>query len=168
MKTTNPTYHQFDLTLMKKETNPLVTLHLQPLVKSLLGVAHYVTIEKEVAEILLLHTRNEHTCHIQFTSDIDVDLYGRFIDEPVLWEFGAWVASSERVLRGRIRSQKQREERFVLEANIIRVAKHICRMTSVDYEFCKLQARKWLLENSPKIKAVGCNKLYTNVNEIPS
>lgn len=150
-----------------KTINPLVTLPLQTLVRDLLGAAHYVTISKETAEILLLHTRNQHTCHVQFTSELDVDLYGRFIDEPVLWEFGAWANSSERVLKGRLRSQKQRDERNIFDANILMLAKHICKMTSIDYEICKLTARKWLNEKSPNIQAVGCKKIYTTVEELP-
>lgn len=152
---------------MSKNQNPLVTLHLHTLVSDLLGASHYVTISKETAEVILLHTRNRHTCHVQFTSDMDVDLYGRFIKEPVLWDFNAWVNSSERVLKARIRSQKERDARNILEANILLVAKKLCRFSNIDYEACKLVSRKWLINNDPRIKAIGCDKIYTTIEELP-
>lgn len=152
---------------MQKPINPLVTLPLQTLVRDLLGAAHYVTISKDTAEVILLHTKNRHTCHVQFTSDMDVDLYGRFIKEPVLWEFNAWATSSERVLKGRLRSQMERDKRNILEANILLVAKKLCRFSAIDFEVCKLIARKWLINNDPRIQAIGCNKIYTTIEELP-
>jgi hypothetical protein len=150
-----------------KPTNPLVTLHLQTLVKDILGGHHYVTVSEETATVILAHTNNAHTCHVQFTSDLDVDLYGRFIKEPVLWEYGAWVNSSERVLKARLWSQRNREKRHILEANILVVAKQLCRFSAIEFEACKLVARKWLLNNDPRIYAIGVKRIYNTIEELP-
>ena len=145
----------------------LATFRLVSIVDDLLDGQHYRPISMSTAEVLLLHTRNSVLCHVQFPSDMDVDLYGRFIDKPVLWELNAWRTSSERVLKARLYSQKQRETRHILDANILLVARRICRMTSINFDPCKLIARRWILDNDPRIGAVGVTKLYTTIDELP-
>jgi len=155
--------------LMQNPPNPLVTVPLQALVKDLLGAAHYTSVSKVVADMLFIHTKNKHTCHIQFPSDSDVDMWDKPITAPILWNIGAWQASSEKHLRAKRRSQLEREARFILDANILLLGKAICRFTNIDFEICKLMARKWINTNDPRIKVVGLKRpLYTNVNELPS
>lgn len=154
---------------MQNPPSPLVTLPLQILVKDLLGAAHYVSVSKITAEMLFIHTKNKHTCHIQFPSDSDVDMWDKPLTSPMLWEIGAWQASSEKHLTAKRKSQLAREARFILEANILLLGRAICRFTNIDFEICKLMARKWIVTNDPRIQVVGLKRpLYTNVNELPS
>lgn len=154
---------------MLNPPNPLVTIPLQSLVRDLLGAAHYTSISKVVADMLYIHTKNKHTCHIQFPSDSDVDMWDKPITSPILWDMSAWLSSSEKHLKAKRDSQARRDARFILDANILLLARAICRFTNIDFEICKLIARKWITTNDPRIQVVGLKRpLYTTVQELPS
>jgi hypothetical protein len=148
--------------------NPNITLPLQTLVHHILRGEHYVPISSDVAEIILHHTNNKHTCHVQFPSDEDVDILGNFIETPMLWEYGAWCRSSEKWLKMRVRSQKERDERFILEANITQVARCILRQAYVTPDAARMIARSMITKKDyARIKLVGCKKLFTTIEELP-
>lgn len=147
---------------------PNVSLPLDVLVNTILRDEHYVPVPDTVAEILFHHTKNNHTCYIQFPGDQDVDILGRFLTHPLLWSISAWRNSSERAMRARLRSQHEREQRFIFDANIKLVAKKMCTATGINFEICKLEARRWLLRKDSRVHAVGVVKLYTTIEELPS
>lgn len=147
---------------------PLVSLPLDVLVHDLLGEAHYVSVSKLTAEIIFGHCKNKHTCYVQFPGDNDVDVLGRFISEPLLWSMSAWKSSVERAAKQRLRSEYDREQRFIFEANVKLVAKRLATFSGLEFEIAKLMAWRWLKDGQhDKIKAVGVVKLYTTIKELP-
>ncbi len=147
---------------------PNVSLPLDILIHDLLGHNHYVPVSPITAEVILMHTGNKHSCHIQLPSDNDVDILGRFIDSPLLWDWNAWNVSVERYHKNKIRAQQEREARFVFEANICLVAKKILIMAFVKEDAARMLAHKWLSKKDyARIKAVGVKRLYEHVKELP-
>lgn len=145
-----------------------ITLPLNVLVEHLLHGEHYVPISMDVAEVIHHHTKNQHSCYIQFPSDDDIDIVGKYIDTPILWECGAWRTSSERWMKSKMRSQKERDERFILEANIVQVARCILRQAYVTPDAARMIARSMISKKDyARIKLVGCKKLYTTIEELP-
>ncbi len=66
-----------------------------------------------MAEIIFHKTQNNHTCFIQWA-----DKYNPELKEPVLWEYNAWMGNTERWERQKRRSDMERIERNLLEANV--------------------------------------------------
>lgn len=152
----------------KDPENPLATFFLRPLVRDLLRGEYYIPISEDTAEIILMHYKNQRVCHVQYPSDQDVDILGKPIDTPILWEIGAWQTSSEKWLKGKIRSEKEREERFILDANINLVARCILKMAYINPDAARVIARKCILNKDfVRIKAFGCARLYKTIKELP-
>lgn len=145
-----------------------VSLPLNTLIHDLLGNNHYVSISQLTAEVILMHTGNKHSCHIQMPSDSDVDVLGRFIDSPLLWETNAWNRSVERYHKEKIRAQTEREARFVFEGNVKLIARAILRMAYVHPDAARMLGHQMLSKKDfARIKAVGVKQLYENVKELP-
>ncbi len=166
----NVSHYAFTNNTMSKPdpSNPLASFYLKTIVKDLLHGEHYTPISDETAEVILHHCKNRNLCHVQFPSDEDVDIIGVPISTPVLWEIGAWCRSSEKWLKVRNRSQKDREERFVLDANINMVSRKILKFAYVNPDAARIIARQWINNKQRgKLKMVGVEKLYTTVEELP-
>lgn len=164
----NMTTESFKTIMSLQTITPLVSLPLDILVKDLLGEAHYVSISRLTAEILYGHCKNRHTCHIQFPGEEDVDVMGRVINEPILWSMSAWQSAVERRLKAKLRSDRERDERFIFEANIKLVGKALARFSGLEFEIARLTARRWLVDKDhAKIRAIGVVKLYTTIQELP-
>lgn len=115
-----------------------------------------------------MHTGNKHTCHIQMPSDSDVDILGRFIDKPMLWDWAAWKSSSEKYLLEKIRSQQRRDIKFVYEGNVKLIARAILRMAYITPDAAIMLGHKFMKSQDwVRIKAVGVKRLYENVKELP-
>lgn len=146
----------------------LVSLPLQILVKDLLGSNHYVPISKITAEMILYKTKNQKVCHIQYPSSQDVDIVGRILTTPLLWDLTAWRNSSERRAKAQIRSQQQRDEKFVYDGNIRLIKNNIIRNFELKEEIANVLARIAIdKKDYNRIKAYGVKKLYTHVKELP-
>lgn len=140
---------------------------IEPIVRDLLGEAHYVSISQVTAEIIYIHCRNKWLCHVQFVTDDDATILGEPLKTPRLWSLQGWQMSVEKYLRDKARSARLRDERNIFDANIILVARAIYKVSGLPFDICKLQARRWLNENNPKIYAVGVKKIYTTIQELP-
>ena len=120
------------------------------------------------AEVILMHTGNKHSCHIQLPSDNDVDVLGRFIDVPMLWDTNAWHTSVEKYNKEKIRAQNRREAQFVYEGNVKLIARNILKMAFVHPDAATMIARSMLdKKDLVRMKAVGVKRLYEKVNELP-
>lgn len=149
--------------------SPNVSLPFDILIRDLLGHNHYVPISQLTAEVILMHTGNRHSCHIQFPSDNDVDVTGRFIDHPLLWDLNAWNTSVERYRKQKLRAQQEREARFVLEGNTRLIARALMRFANIESDPARCLAHQFLTKKDyARIKAVGVKRLYENVNELPN
>lgn len=162
------------LSIMPKPNDPsstLVSLTLKTLITDLLREEHYVPISDETAEVIMFHCKNKHTCYIQFPSDVDVDILGRAIETPILWEIGAWSRASEKWMKARNRSERDRADRFIMEANVNMVARKILKFAYVNPDAARVIAHSWVKGNvkgaKGKLKMVGVEKLYTTVEELP-
>lgn len=120
-------------------------------------------IQTEIAEIIVLLTDNKHTCFIQWDDD-----YSNHLKQPLLWDYGEWLKHSDRHQRAQAYSQHQREERFILEANIKLLSKAITSAISLEGEHATLLAHKLLLrQQHGKIRLLAPDiKLITSIEEI--
>lgn len=145
-----------------------VSIPLTILVKDLLGANHYVPISQITAECILFHTGNKRICHIQFPSIQDVDVSGKTITSPILWELNAWRTSVERQVKSALRAQEQRETKFVYEGNVNMIKKRIMENFGLDEQHANIYARMVLdKKDYARIRAYGVKRLYTNVKELP-
>lgn len=151
-----------------------ITLPLTSFIESHLGIRlneagereqswHYRTIKKELAEIILVLTKNESHCYIEFPS-----INSPHLTEPMLWELSAWNIHHDKWTREKIRSDRERVARFILETNVKIVARAFMELTCVD-DLDKAKAHAFSLITSKKfgnIRALGVHKLITKEEEL--
>jgi len=159
--------------VQKQSTEQLVTFPLASIVSDLLrknegqDPQHFVTVCEITAECLYTVCKNEHTCHVQMPSDDDVDILGKPITSPVLWEIGAWLNSSERWQRQKLMSQKRIDIHNIYNANINRISRCILRMSPINPDAARMLAHRWMERGDMvRIQMVGVNKLFEKVEEI--
>lgn len=136
------------------------------IVADLLHGYEEVPISNSTAEVLFLVCKNKVLCHVQYPGHGEVDITGKLITQPHLWAIERWQDSSEKWLRARAWSEKQRDERLVFEANIRKVQRAILKMAMISPEFATVLAHRMVKKNEmDKITALGV-RLFTNVKEI--
>lgn len=157
------------LTTIMTNQELLGTFSIIPLVRDLLGDSYSRPISFETAEVLIYHCKNEHLCHIQMPQPGEVDITGKPITHPILWEIGQWRISTEKWLRAANRSEQERQERAVYDQNIKIVAYALYKTLGFSPDQSRILAHRLLREKDfNRIKALGVPKLYTNYNEIPA
>lgn len=151
----------------------LLTLPLTDFVDSHLGrgldeqgkvrhLWHSRPIAKHLATIIYALTKNEHTCCIQWA-----DQYNPELREPVLWEYGAWINSTEKWMRAKVRSDMERVERNILAANTKIVAKAWADFSGVNVREAEVVAYRLLSgNNSTGIRVFYEGKLITKEEEL--
>jgi len=145
----------------------LVSFPLEEIVDALLGGLDFVEIPQAVAEQLLIVSKNKHVCHVQMPSDENLDIFSSPILVPRLWSLKHWQFSAEKWLRARSLSDKNREARFVYDANVKIISKAILRLAYVTPDAATVLARMMLDKHDyNKIKALGVKKLIEHSNEI--
>lgn len=143
---------------MSKPETPMVTVPLPLLIRGLLGDGywHNRPIEPEMAELILLHTRNEgQYCYIE-----TVDEFSEHLEKPVLWEWARWRYSSDAHERAKARSAKEMEEYMVLNHNVGLVTRALMFYAALDEQRAKQTANKWVRSGAvDKCKGVGVKRL---------
>lgn len=147
----------------------LGTFDLHSLVeKDLLKDAHSCPVSFETAEVLHYHCKNETLCHIQMPSAGEVDMFGNPIRQPILWNLGQWRVSTEKWMRAKHRSETERQERAVFDANVKIVAYALYKTLGFSPDQSRILAYRLLNDKDfARIKALGVPKLYNNYNELP-
>lgn len=147
---------------MKKE-EPQITTDLREYIDIFLGDSHYREHKyPKTAEIIEIKARNTFICYIQWK-----DEYDKPLRLPVVWSYAAWADSEERRARAKKRSEEQRVERFIFEANTKIVAKACERYFNMDNTMATATAISMLRgKKVTAIKEVGVNKLIESESEL--
>ena len=145
----------------------LVTFQLDWIVHDLLHDLDEVPVSEHTAEMLHAVTKNKHTCHIQNPGHGEVDIMGKLISQPHLWNINAWQSSSEKWQRARLYSKKEMDIHMIRDANVKLIAKRLCRELGLDYDMAQNAAVMMLVKKKfNNIKAFGVSKLIEKVEEI--
>lgn len=158
----------FPLLSSSKKKQHLVSVPLELQIKELLGGFDFVEISDDMAEILLLHTKDQTMFHVQMPEDgYSLDVNGNPILKPRLWSLLHWNNSVERWKRRQEVSRIEREARFIEEANVKRVSKAILKMFSLNPDAATCIALT-IVRNKDKLKAkaFGVEKLVESFDEI--
>jgi hypothetical protein len=126
---------------MKTITQPLLTY-----IDDVLGDNHYRSISPVAAEILSHITKGDLTVHIQYK-----DRNGLPLVRPILWRYSAWKADTESWLHAAAISQRNREERFVFDDNVNRLAKTLASMGNIPEDLARLLAYRKIKKNQTKL-----------------
>lgn len=133
----------------------LITLPLTDTIHGFLGYGYWEKrpIPKHIAEIIYQHLHNETICHIQFDDEDTLQP----LDEPILWDISHWAASTERWKKHAAHSEKEREQREVMNHNIRLVAPFISSFLGIeDKEKCMAKAYEILKGNKIKqLRLIG-------------
>lgn len=144
-----------------------ITLPIKEFLHLCLGRGYWECrpIPKQTAELIRAITKNnpESGFHIQFTSRD-----GEPLDEPVLWAYSFWVVDHEKTMQQRAYSERQRQERFIFEANVKLVEKALSKFLSVDLgDITHVTAYQYVKKNmKQQMKAIGVEKLYKDIKEL--
>lgn len=158
------------------DENPDVTLPLATLVKELLGphIIHYadgkhcISVSMDTACEIFKACGNTHTCHVQFPADrFNVDMFGKPIETPLVWDIGAWRTSTERHKRAKLRAKAEKEELDMHRANVRIVQRAILRISGLEPDQALMMAHRWVSDkNTKRIEAVGVTRLVTRIEEL--
>lgn len=149
------------------------TFPLDELVHDIIGDNLYKNVHKSTAEVIYLHYKNKLICYVQRPGDADIDEFdvdykGKKLSCYRIWYMAAWLTSSERYLKRKAWSQKQRELRFVQEANVRQIARGMLKLCHVTPDQARVIALGMLERNEVhNLSYIGVEKLYTKVEEIP-
>lgn len=149
--------------------DPIISFRLSQIINDLLGNSDFVTVSLETAELIKLHQTKRQFCYVQMPSDCDVDLKGNLITEPRIWNIQSWQVTSEKWLRAKSYSDRERDKRFIYAANVKLISRKLMSFMegTITPEMAHTLARKTLdKNNNAKLKALGVTKLITKVEEI--
>jgi hypothetical protein len=142
----------------------LIALPLHILIEEILGDSHSAGVSTITADIIEAVVKNKHTCHIQ-----RIDQDGETLTYPRLWRMSAWRQDVESWRLSRLRSDREREARFVFEENIKRIARAICRECNLEGDIANVLAYRKLkkLDKCRKLLTETWNvKLAETINDI--
>jgi hypothetical protein len=145
---------------------------LDKLVKSIIRDYGNVIIDKDIGELLKMHYQNKTICYVQFRSDeYALSVYNKPIniqpDQCILWEWSYWRNSAEAYISRKARSDRERDEKNILDENVRRVTKKMLLKYPVKREAALELAISLVLDkNLPALQAIGVNKLITTIKEI--
>lgn len=151
------------------------TFPLDELVKDILDDDLYKDVHKSTAEVLFLHFKNKHTVYVQRPGDsdtlednFDVNYNGKKLSCYRVWHMSHWLSSSERWLKVKAWSQKNRELRHIREANIRLLARGMLKVCHISQDQARVIAMGMLDRNEVhNLSYIGVEKLYTKIEEIP-
>lgn len=120
-------------------------------------------IPKDTAILIYHLTNNEHTCFIQWADKFNPELR-----QPHLWDWSAWQFHCDKWERAKARSDFERQERYVFEANVKMLLKPIMQYFSLPEGAANIIATKWVRTNNiVAVETVGIKKLYTMEDKLP-
>lgn len=120
-------------------------------------------IPKDTAFLIFSITQNEHTCFIQWA-----DKYNPELKQPHLWDWAAWQTHSDKWERAKARSDYERQERYVFEANVKMLLHPIMDYFSVPKDNANIIATNWVRKNNTvALEIVGLSRFYTMEDKLP-
>lgn len=96
-----------------------------------------------------------------------VSFDGEPMENPMLWRYSAWVDSQQNEERKKAYSQRQRDLRFIFDANVKNVIPYIQKFFGVDRNVASMIATKYVrVGDEQLLQAFGVDKLFTDIKEI--
>jgi len=147
---------------MSKHNNT-ITLHFATFIELTLGARHCRELPNyELGLIVQEMVKDETLFKVQFE-----DHEGSPLVYPILWYYRDWHDSLANYKRQKAWSHKERVKRFIQEANIKIVARHLVMEYSYDEDRAKTQACHLVsLGKFGSIRAIGVKKLVTKEEEL--
>lgn len=149
-------------------TDTFVSFLLTPLVDDLLKGHDFIEVSPSTAAAILLVTKNKSHCHVQLPSDPDaVDVYGKQLSKPRLWNLVYWNASVERFVKAKIKADQERIQRAIYLCNCERITKVLLRKYPLTYDMCNTIARRWLDgKKYYNVHAIGIDKIIDKWEDV--
>lgn len=154
----------FFKSLTQRDKEPSLTLPISKITDLILGQGYWdsVLIDEELAEAILIVTKNEKFCYIEMPDEFNL------LTQPKLWRLGKWQDAHETFMRQKRWSDRQRSLRNIQDYNVKIVAKVLVRDYYKTEENAKDTALGLVSRNKlQQIKALGVEKLVTDEKEIP-
>lgn len=145
---------------------PTITVSLKEFLFLTLGQGYWESrpIPKSIAQIVFALTKNkaESGYYIQFNSKD-----GDILDKPVLWQWSFWAVDHEKTIQQRTYSERQRQERYIFEANVRLVERAYSKYFLVEGDIAHVTAYQYVKKRmTAQMKEIGVVKLYTDVKEL--
>lgn len=152
---------------MSTLTRPTLTFYTDIILKDIIRDNTNVTVHQHTAEQIFHQFKNREVVYVQFVGDNNCDMYAVPISAPQLWWMHHWQSTSERWLKARERSRKEKEARDIMNVNIKIVAAAIRKVAEINPDQATVCARTMIhKEQWDRIKKLGVGKLITSVEEI--
>lgn len=147
---------------MKDQDPPITIPHLSQFISILLGDSHSHPIPANIAEIVEVLAEGTCLCAIQWP-----DSNSPHLRTPLLWNYGAWLTSTEKWQKASNYSREQRVKRHIQEANIRLVARACKFELGQDDHFAQLTAFSLVTKNRlAAIRELGITKLIEREDEL--
>lgn len=151
------------------------TFPLDDLVKDIIGDELYKDVHKSTAEVIFMLLKNKHTAYVQRPGDadttepnFDVNYQGKKLSCYRIWYMQHWLSSSERWLKVKAWSEKNREIRYIREANVRLLARGMLKLCHISPDQARVIAMGMLDRNEVhNLGYIGVEKLYEKIEEIP-
>jgi len=121
-----------------------------------------VPIPPYIGEIIELKNKKLKTpiLHVEWRTDSKL---------PFLWRYHIWADSVRRFTLARERSERERRERFILEANVKLIAKGLQQHPYLMIERWAISTASYLMKHKRNnaIREIGIEKLIERIEEIP-
>ena len=151
------------------------TFPLDELVLDIIGDNLYKDVHKSTAEVIFMLYKNKQICYVQRPGDadttepnFDVNYLGKKLSCYRIWYMTAWLSSSERWLKVKAWSQKNREERNIREANVRMLARGMLKVCHISPDQARVIAMGMLDRGEThNLSYIGVEKLFTKIEEIP-
>lgn len=122
-------------------------------------------VPKLFGDIIVGLTKNHPDCGYYVEQR---DLMGQPLPFPKVWQYSVWKQSNDLLQKQRDYSEKQRQERFVFDANVKLVKRAARQVLLLSDEHASILAYKLVKEKRLSMiqHVLEVERLYENVNEI--
>ena len=110
-----------------KKSDPSFNILLTDFLDSHLREDFSLVISKKLGEVIEKISKEKLICHIQWTG-----FDGKKLHNPIVWRYKYWVDSSEKWQKDKDRSDRERTERHIFNANVKRVSKRCMEFMLMD------------------------------------
>lgn len=142
----------------------LISLPLQTVIELVLRDSHHAPIDTDLAKLVYLLTKNEHTCYVQFE---EIPNHPE-LSTPRLWILHEWRVSTERWLRDKQHSHERKIKEWIFEANVQKVSKALGKVAvGLQGDMGRAVAYQMVKRNDiEKMKSIGVSKLIEKEEEL--
>ena len=134
----------------KSDTNPDFTVKFSEFIEAFLGDSHSKPVPDNLLHLvpaIKAVARKTLICHVR-----EADEWDPLICRPIIYRYSKWIEDSDRWLKQKRRSDKERDDRFIFEYNVKLIAKFLNREYQYDMDKGLVIGFSWLKTNSALLK----------------